>query len=126
MPALRETKKMTSLTFAIIGKMVMGHLSPKTISGPIGIAKGAGITAKIGFAYYLGFLALVSISLGVLNILPIPVLDGGHLLYYLFEIVRGRPLSEKAQTIGLKIGLFLLLSLMMFAIYNDITKFFVT
>jgi len=98
--AFEETIKITQYTFAALYKMVTGQISVANITGPIGIAKGAGSTARYGFVYYLGFLALVSISLAILNILPIPVLDGGHLVYHLIEAVRGKPLSDKAYTLG--------------------------
>lgn len=113
----------TALTFGLIKKMLFGQLGMETLSGPISIAQGAGQTASIGLAYFLNFLALISISLGVLNLLPIPVLDGGHLLYFAIEVILGKPLSEKAQTLGLKIGLGLILALMSVAFYNDILRF---
>jgi regulator of sigma E protease len=106
----------------MMGKMVTGVLSWHNISGPVTIADYAGQSAKLGLAQYLRFMALVSISLAVLNLLPVPVLDGGHLLYYVAEIVRGRPLSERCLMIGQKIGLALILMLMAFALYNDFTR----
>ena len=103
--------------------MVMGEVSWKNLSGPITIADYAGKSAQMGIASYLGFLALISISLGVLNLLPIPLLDGGHLMYYVIEIIKGSPLSEKAMEIGQQIGMMLLFTLMAFAVYNDINRF---
>lgn len=103
-------------------KMLFGDVSWKNISGPISIADYAGQSAQMGLASYLAFLALISVSLGVLNLLPIPVLDGGHLMYYTIEIIKGSPVSEKAMIIGQKIGLAMLFTLMTFAIYNDISR----
>ena len=120
--AIDKTWETTALTFQMIGKMIMGDVSWKNISGPISIADYAGQTAQMGFAAYIGFLALISVSLAVLNLLPIPVLDGGHLMFYLIEIVRGAPLSEKAMMIGQQIGMIMLFTLMIFAIYNDIYR----
>ena len=102
--------------------MVTGALSWHHISGPVTIADYAGQSAKMGLSYYLRFMALVSISLAVLNLLPIPVLDGGHLLYYSAEIVRGKPLPERWLIVGQKIGITLVLMLMVFALYNDFTR----
>ena len=100
----------------------MGEVSWKNVSGPITIADYAGQSAQMGFAPYLGFLALISISLGVLNLLPIPLLDGGHLMYYMVEAVKGSPLSEGVMEIGQQVGMALLLTLMAFAVYNDINR----
>jgi regulator of sigma E protease len=93
------------------------------LSGPITIAKVAGASAQYGLVPLLQFMALLSISLGVLNLLPIPVLDGGHLAYYLVEAVRGRPLSERIQEAGYRIGLSLVIGLMLLALYNDVSRF---
>jgi len=120
--ALQKTWETTQLTFRMLGKMITGDVSWKNISGPISIADYAGQSAQMGLVSYLAFLALISVSIAVLNLLPIPVLDGGHLMYYLIEIVRGSPLSDKAILLGQKIGLSLLLTLMVFAIYNDINR----
>jgi regulator of sigma E protease len=92
------------------------------MSGPITIADYAGQSAQMGIIAYLGFLALISVSLAVLNLLPIPVLDGGHLMYYVVEIIRGSPLSERAMAIGQQIGMTMLFTLMVIAIYNDIYR----
>lgn len=120
--ALQKTWETTQLTFRMLGKMITGDVSWKNISGPISIADYAGQSAQMGLASYLAFLALISVSIAVLNLLPIPVLDGGHLMYYLIEIIRGSPLSDKAILLGQKVGLSLLLTLMVFAIYNDINR----
>ncbi len=120
--AIDKTWETTVLTFQMLGKMIIGDVSWKNISGPISIADYAGQTAQMGFAAYIGFLALISVSLAVLNLLPIPVLDGGHLMYYLIEIIRGTPLSEKAMMIGQQIGMAMLFTLIIFAIYNDIHR----
>lgn len=105
-----------------IGKLIVGDLSPKNLSGPISIAKIAGDTGKSGFDNFIRFIAILSIMLGVMNLLPIPVLDGGHLLYYVIEIVKGSPVSDKIQLIGYKVGMFMLVGLMLFATYNDVTR----
>ena len=120
--AVHETWDKSALTMRFLWRMVTGHVSTKNISGPINIAQYAGLTAHEGFDYYLGFLALVSISLGVLNLLPIPVLDGGQVVYQLFEMARGNPLPMQAQVLGQKLGIAMLIVLMGFAFYNDITR----
>ncbi len=123
-PAVRETWHKTALTVRFLWRMVTGDVSAKNISGPINIAQYAGITATEGFVYYLGFLALVSISLAVLNLLPVPVLDGGQIAFQLAEMAKGSPLSMQAQVIGQKVGIAMLVALMGFAFYNDITRLF--
>ena len=120
--AWNETWRMTSLSVNLMHKMITGKIGLSGIAGPIGIAEGAGIVAYSGLAAYLGFLALISIGLGIVNILPIPVLDGGYLLYFLLEIVRGKPLSDRAQLIGIKIGFSILVALLLLASYNDIMR----
>ena len=120
--ALAKSQQMISLTLESIWKMINGLISVKNLSGPITIAKVAGDSAASGLESFLNFLAYLSISLGILNLLPIPVLDGGHLLYYLVEAIRGRPVSERTQLFGLKIGMTLLLSLMLVALYNDLAR----
>ncbi|MBL8394906.1 MAG: RIP metalloprotease RseP [Candidatus Accumulibacter sp.] len=122
--AFTETWDKSSFTLLMIGKMISGEVSWRNLSGPVTIADYAGQSAKLGIDYYLKFLALVSISLGVLNLLPIPILDGGHLLYYLVEIIKRGPVSERTMEIGQQIGLTLLLMLMAFAFYNDINRLF--
>jgi len=120
--AVVETWDKSAFTLLMMGKMVTGEVSWRNISGPVTIADYAGRSAKLGLDYYIKFLALVSISLGVLNLLPIPILDGGHLLYYLVEIVKRGPVSERTMEVGQQIGLALLLMLMAFAFYNDINR----
>ena len=102
--------------------MVIGQASHKNISGPITIAQYAGIAASLGWLEYVRILAIISISLGVLNLLPIPMLDGGHLLYYVIESVRGGPLSDQAYAIGQQVGIIFLLLLMSLAFYNDFSR----
>ncbi len=108
----------------MMGKMVLGEVSWKNISGPVTIADYAGQSARIGWSAYLSFLAIVSISLGVLNLLPIPMLDGGHLLYYLIEIVRGSPPSPRWAALGQRVGISLLAGLMALALFNDLMRIF--
>ncbi|MGB5260281.1 MAG: RIP metalloprotease RseP [Gammaproteobacteria bacterium] len=120
--ALGKTWEVTTLTLRTLWKMLAGKASIENLSGPISIAQYAGQSATIGLAAFLGFLGIVSVSLGVLNLLPIPVLDGGHLLYYLVEFVKGSPVSETAQLIGQKIGIAMLLALMSVAFYNDLLR----
>lgn len=119
-----ETWDKTLLTLNLVKKMVTGQVSVKNLAGPITIAKVAGDSARSGWNYFLGVLALLSVSLGVLNLLPIPILDGGHILFFLTEIVLGRPVSERTQIVGTQIGLVLVAGLMIFAVYNDITRLF--
>jgi regulator of sigma E protease len=122
MHGVRDTWFYTVLTFDSIGKMLVGQIGLEHLSGPISIAIYAGHSAQIGLVYFLQFLAFVSISLGVINLLPIPMLDGGHLLYYVAEAIMRKPLSLKIQQIGLSIGLLLLVSLMVLAFYNDVIQ----
>ncbi len=120
--AVVRTWDLMGFTVNSIKKMIMGLISPKNLSGPITIAKVASASAKSGLESYIGFLALLSVSLGVLNLLPIPVLDGGHLLFYTVELLAGRPVPEKIQALGYQLGLFLVLGMMMLALYNDFTR----
>ncbi len=120
--SLRKTWETSVITLKMLGKMVLGEVSMKNLSGPITIADYAGQSAAMGIAAYLGFLALISISLGVLNMLPVPLLDGGHLLYYVAELIKGSPVSDQAWDFGQKIGIALLGTLMVFAIYNDVNR----
>ncbi len=120
--AASRTWEMSSLTARMLWQMVVGHVSWRNISGPIDIAQYAGYTAQLGVSPFFSFLAIVSISLGVLNLLPVPVLDGGHLLYYVAELIKGEPLSERTQMIGQQIGMVLLIMLMSLAFYNDIAR----
>lgn len=120
--AVVETWEKSVFTLQAFGRMLIGEMSWRNISGPVTIADYAGQSAKLGLSYYLQFMALVSISLGVLNLLPVPLLDGGHLMYHAVEAITRRPLSERIQEIGQQIGLALLLGLMAFAFYNDIQR----
>jgi len=120
--AFAKTGQMITLTLDSIWKMIEGVISVKNLSGPITIAKVAGASAASGIEPFINFLAYLSISLGVLNLLPIPMLDGGHLLYYLVEAVRGKPVTEEVQLWGLKIGMAILFSLMAVAIFNDVAR----
>ena len=120
--ALRKTWDTSWFSLQMLGKMIIGEVSLKNLSGPITIAEYAGQSAQSGLASYLLFLALISISLGVLNLLPIPLLDGGHLMYYTVEILKGAPVSDRAMEIGQHVGIALLFVLMAFALYNDIHR----
>jgi len=120
--ALNKTWEVTTLTLRTLWKMVSGRASVENLSGPISIARYAGQSAAVGLVTFLGFLGIVSVSLGVLNLLPVPILDGGHLLFYLLELVKGSPVSETTQLVGQKIGITLLFALMSLAFYNDIIR----
>jgi regulator of sigma E protease len=120
--ASQKTWDTSVFSLKMLGKMIVGEVSLKNLSGPITIADYAGQTAQSGWISYLLFLALISISLGVLNLLPIPLLDGGHLMYYIFEIFKGSPVSDRVIEIGQHVGMALLFTLMAFALYNDITR----
>jgi regulator of sigma E protease len=122
--AMARTWSSTVFTLRMLGRMVTGDVSIKNISGPINIAQFAGESAQRGLDYFLGFLAIVSISLGVLNLLPIPVLDGGQIVYQSIEGLKGSPLSERSQILGQQIGIFALILLMSFAFYNDLARIF--
>ena len=117
-----ETWDMSVLTLKVMGRLITGEASLKNISGPITIANIAGKSALVGFSAFLSLLAVVSLSLGVLNLLPIPMLDGGHLMYYIIELVKGSPVSERVEAIGMRIGMSLVGVLMVVAIYNDIGR----
>jgi regulator of sigma E protease len=123
--AASRTWELSVFSLEMLGRMIVGQVSIKNLSGPITIADYAGQSAQTGLASFTAFLALVSVSLGVLNLLPVPLLDGGHLLYYFAEFFTGRPVSERIQEIGQKIGIGLLTLLMFFALYNDIQRLFV-
>ncbi|MDY4339339.1 RIP metalloprotease RseP [Xanthomonas sp. LF07-6] len=118
--AFRETGRLAGDTLGILRRMLTGEASLKNVSGPITIAKVANVSAKQGPDWFLNFLALLSLSLAIMNLLPIPILDGGHLLYYLIELVKGSPLSERAMAAGQFVGLTLLAGLMGLAFYNDL------
>jgi regulator of sigma E protease len=118
--ATRRTWEMSTLTLKMFGRMIVGTASLKNVSGPLTIAEYAGQSVKLGLAYYLGFLAIVSVSLGVLNLLPLPVLDGGYLMYYLFEAVTGRPVSEQWLGRLQRGGLAIVVLMMSLALYNDV------
>ena len=120
--AFSKTLQMISLTLDSIWKMIEGVISVKNLSGPITIAKVASDSASSGLESYISFLAYLSISLGILNLLPIPVLDGGHLLYYTVELITRKPVSERVQVLGLKLGMAMLLTLMFVAIFNDFMR----
>jgi len=120
--ALERTWDTSVFSLKMLGKMIIGEVSLKNLSGPLTIADYAGQSARIGWLSYLVFLALISISLGVLNLLPIPLLDGGHLMYYMVEILKGSPVSDKAIEVGQRVGMALLFMLMSFALYNDINR----
>ncbi len=117
-----KTWDMSVFTLEMLGRMVLGQVSWKNLSGPLTIADYAGQSATLGWISFVGFLALVSVSLGVLNLLPIPLLDGGHLMYYVAELLTGRPVSERTMEVGARIGMFLLLLLMSFALFNDLQR----
>jgi regulator of sigma E protease len=120
--ALAKTGDIAVFSLKMLGKMLLGEVSWKHLSGPVTIADFAGQSAAMGWVSYLTFLALISISLGVLNLLPIPLLDGGHLMYYAIEIVKGKPVSERAMELGQRVGIALLLVMMAFAFYNDLNR----
>jgi regulator of sigma E protease len=120
--ALAKTGDIAVFSLKMLGKMLLGEVSWKHLSGPVTIADFAGQSAAMGWVSYVTFLALISISLGVLNLLPIPLLDGGHLMYYAIEIVKGSPVSERAMELGQRVGLALLLVMMAFAFYNDLNR----
>jgi regulator of sigma E protease len=120
--AFGKTLEISVFSLKMLGKILIGQVSWKHISGPVTIADFAGQSAQMGVTYYLTFLALISISLGVLNLLPIPLLDGGHLMYYAIELVKGKPVSERVMELGQRVGLALLLVMMAFAFYNDLNR----
>lgn len=118
----RQTWDMSVFSLKMFGKMLTGELSLRNLSGPVTIADLAGQTAQVGWFAYVSFLALISISLGVLNLLPIPVLDGGHLVYYALEAIRGRPLSERMMDLTQRAGVGIILVMMVVALFNDIAR----
>ncbi|MGH1388823.1 sigma E protease regulator RseP [Aeromonas jandaei] len=118
----QKTWSLITLTFDMIGKLVAGIVSLDNLSGPISIAKGAGSSADYGLVYFLSFLALISVNLGIINLFPLPVLDGGHLVYFLIEAVTGKPVSERIQEVGFRIGAAILMLLMGIALFNDFAR----
>ena len=119
-----KTWEMTSLTVKMLAHMVVGQVSLKNMSGPLTIAAVAGESAQAGFGSFFNFLAVVSISLGIINLVPVPLLDGGQVVYQLAEWIKGSPLSERAMALGQQIGVFFLIVLMSFVFYNDLTRIF--
>jgi regulator of sigma E protease len=119
---INKTWEVSVLTLKLLWKLVVGEASLKNISGPVTIAEYAGVSASIGFSAFVGALAIISISIGILNLLPIPVLDGGHLFYYLIEMIKGSPVSEKVEAAGQRLGIVMLAGLMSLAFYNDIQR----
>lgn len=117
-----KTWSLITLTFNMIGKLIGGIVSLDNLSGPISIAKGAGNSADYGLVYFLSFLALISVNLGIINLFPLPVLDGGHLVYFLIEAIRDKPVSEKIQEVGFRIGAAILMLLMGIALFNDFAR----
>ena len=122
--SIKETADTSIFVLKSIGKLIVGDLSPKNLSGPITIAKVAGDSARSGSDNFIRFVAILSIMLGVMNLLPVPVLDGGHLMYYLIEVIKGSPVSDQIQVVGYKVGFVMLIGLMIFATYNDVTRTF--
>jgi regulator of sigma E protease len=120
--AVRKTWQTSAVSLQMMGRMILGQISLRNLSGPITIADYAGQSAQMGFGAYLSFLALISISLGVLNLLPIPLLDGGHLLYYMAELLKGSPVPEYIWEAGQKLGMVLLFTLMALALFNDFSR----
>ena len=120
----RKTWELSAFTVRMLGRILTGEASLKNISGPITMADFAGQSAQAGMLVFVGYLALISISLGVLNLLPVPLLDGGHLLYYFAEIIKGSPVSDRAFEVGQRIGMAMLAVLMALALFNDLSRLF--
>lgn len=121
--ACEKTWETSGFLLLSIKKLILGEISTKNLSGPVTIAKVAGSSAKSGLETFIGFLVMISISLAIFNLLPVPVLDGGHLFYYFIEVIRGKPLSDRVQNWGYQIGFVLIISLSLFALYNDLARF---
>jgi regulator of sigma E protease len=120
--AVNETGKMIDLSVSLFAKLITGDISTKSLSGPLSIAEGAGRSAGAGLVYFISFVAMISVNLGFINLLPVPLLDGGHMLYFVIEAVKGKPLSTKVQEIGLQIGMLMVFALMAIAIFNDFSR----
>jgi regulator of sigma E protease len=120
----RKTWELSAFTLKMLGRIVTGDASVKNISGPLTMADFAGQSAQQGILVFVGYLALISISLGVLNLLPVPLLDGGHLLYYFAELIKGSPVSDRAFEVGQRIGMAVLAMLMALALFNDVSRLF--
>ncbi len=118
-----KTWQLMKLTVNMMGKLVVGDVKLNNLSGPISIAKGAGVSAESGLVYYLMFIALISVNLGIINLFPLPVLDGGHLLFLLIEKIKGSPVSERVQDFSFRIGAMALILLMGLALFNDFSRF---
>ena len=118
-----KTWELSVFTLKMLGRILVGNASLKNISGPLTMADFAGQSAQAGVLVFIGYLALISISLGVLNLLPVPLLDGGHLLYYLVEIFKGSPVSDRVLEVGQRIGMAVLALLMALALFNDLSRF---
>lgn len=119
---VEKTAQLSWLTIKVIGKLFSGYISLTNLSGPISIAKGAGVSSGIGFVYFLNFMALISVNLGIMNLFPLPVLDGGHLVFLAAEGIKGTPVSERVQNLSYRVGAVLLLTLMVFALFNDFLR----
>ena len=119
---VEKTAQLSWLTIKVIGKLFSGDISLTNLSGPISIAKGAGVSSGIGFVYFLNFMALISVNLGIMNLFPLPVLDGGHLVFLAAEGIKGTPVSERVQNLSYRVGAVLLLTLMVFALFNDFLR----
>jgi len=122
--AIAKTWETSAFSLVMMGRMITGEVSWHNLSGPLTIADYAGQSARLGGLAFVGFLALVSISLGVLNLLPIPLLDGGHLMYYIIEAIKGSPVPDSVMELGQRLGMAVLLTLMVFAFYNDVIRLF--